>query len=142
MWAGVNTLDMWQLIRLILIGKDASWGISGGEGLPAFLMTFGLPATVAFYGGLLTISRRLWEDRRTRIMALGVVSVTIAFAVDTTYFYPPNVMNVYIISTLAWTLTRTRTGTRRGAGVQAHSVSTADERTTVGRRERTRRVTV
>ena len=99
-WAGIYDLNGWQLARLILIGQDPSWGL-GGEGLPAFFVTFGLPATIGFYSGLVVLARRLWQERLTRPVALGVLCVVFAFTVDTTYFYPPNLMNVYLIAIIA-----------------------------------------
>lgn len=100
MWLGVQSLSGWQLIRLILVGQSPSWGL-GGEGLPEFLVTFGLPATLAFYVGLMTVAGRLWQNTAVRPVALGVLCVVFAFTVDMTFFYPPNVMNVYLIAMLA-----------------------------------------
>lgn len=109
MWSGIQRLGGLQLIRLILIGQNPSWGL-GGEGLPAFFVALGLPATVAFYGGLLLIARRLWKKNLSRPVALGVLCVVFAFIVDQSFFYPPNLMNVYLISMLAlrlaWTEVR------------------------------------
>lgn len=102
-WSGIQDLSDWQLIRLILIGQNPSWRL-GGEGLPEFFVTFGLPATFAFYGGLLVLARRLWQNPLSRSVALGVLCVVFAFVVDQSYFYPPNVMNVYLIATLAFRL--------------------------------------
>lgn len=97
---GVDALSGRQLLRLLLIGQSPSWGL-GGEGLPAFFTAFGLPATLAFYGGLLVVARRLWESPTTRSVAWGVLCVVFAFTVDTSFFYPPNLMNVFLISALA-----------------------------------------
>lgn len=56
---------------------------------------------MAFYGGLLVVAWHLWHERLVRPVAVGLVCVTIAFIVDQSYFYPPNVMNVYLVAVLA-----------------------------------------
>lgn len=100
MWSGISALSGWEITRLLLIGKNPSWGL-GGEGLPAFFTTFGLLATVAFYVGIVLVARHLWTCPETRPVSIAVLCTVFAFAVDTSYFYPPNLMILFIISGLA-----------------------------------------
>ncbi|MEE8702842.1 hypothetical protein [Bifidobacterium crudilactis] len=102
----MHSLDLPQLLRLFTFGKDSSMQI-GGEGLPAFFFTFGIVATVLFYGGLVLVVYCCWNFRSGRPLALGLLCVVVAFCVDTTYFYPPNLMMFFIF---AMTVVRVRDG--------------------------------
>jgi hypothetical protein len=104
-WAGsfhrIQLFDGGQLLRLFLFGKDSSMEL-GGEGLPRFFFTFGLPATLLFYGGLLLVAYRCWCYGR-RTLSLGLLCIVFAFSVDTTYFFPPNLMMFFIFAMTAIT---------------------------------------
>lgn len=88
-------LDGHGLVRQFLFGKNpmASYG---GEGLPKFFVLFGLPCTVAFYVGLIFLITTCWKNQYTKTVALGILCATIAFCVDQSFLYPPNIMNVYL----------------------------------------------
>jgi hypothetical protein len=66
---------------------------------PSFFFTFGIAATVLFYGGLmLLVVYRCWNGRNGRPIALGLLCVVVAFCVDSAYFYPPNLMMFFIFA--------------------------------------------
>ncbi|MCH4158861.1 MAG: hypothetical protein LKF35_01900 [Bifidobacterium minimum] len=102
---GIAGLSTPQLVRLIFFGQGASYDL-GGEGLPTFFTTFGLFGTVAFYGMLIMAIVYLWRNVRTRTVALGVFCVFFAFLVDSSFYYPPNVMMVFIIVGIAFSNVR------------------------------------
>jgi hypothetical protein len=97
----IQLFDGGQLLRLFLFGKDSSMELVG-EGLPRFFFTFGLPATLLFYGGLLLVAYRCWCYGR-RTLSLGLLCIVFAFSVDTTYFFPPNLMMFFIFAMTATT---------------------------------------
>lgn len=91
----VTQMNGMQLIRQFMFGAEPT-ATFGGEGLPQFFVVFGLPCTIAFYVGLVSLTIRCWKNKHTRTIALGILCVTIAFCVDQSFFYPPCVMNVYL----------------------------------------------
>lgn len=96
MWLSITQLDGGKLLRLMFFGQGTNYGL-GGEGLPTFFATFGFFSTVAFYGMLVAAMIYLWKDERTKTVALGVFCSFFAFCVDSSFYYPPNVMMVFII---------------------------------------------
>jgi hypothetical protein len=102
---GIANLSTSQLVRLIFFGQGAGYDL-GGEGLPTFFTAFGLFGTVAFYGMLVMAIVYLWRNIRTRTVALGVFCVFFAFLVDSSFYYPPNVMMVFIIVGIAFSSVR------------------------------------
>ena len=86
-----------ELLRQILIGQDPNVAI-GGEGLPKYFCIFGLISTVAFFCGIISIIRMCWRSYNGRILAIGILCVFIAFCVDQSFLYPPNVMNIALFA--------------------------------------------
>lgn len=103
MAAGIANLNGTQLLRLTFFGQGA-YGL-GGEGLPTFFTTFGFFSTVAFYGMLIAAMVYLWKDVRTRAVTLGVFCTFFTFCIDSSFYYPPNVMLVFIMIGMAFSTT-------------------------------------
>lgn len=107
-WQGiidaVTQMDLPALIRQFFFGKNPT-ATFGGEGLPNFFALFGLLCTLAFYIGLTVLVIICWKNQHTKTIALGILCVIIAFCVDSTYLYPPCVMNVYLFFAAAQKLT-------------------------------------
>lgn len=93
---GLASMGGLELFRLLLVGQQASMGL-GGEGLPEFFVTMGLPSTVAFYGMIVVAVVHFWRRQNTRPVAYGLVCVAIAFCIDQSFYYPPNVMEVFMV---------------------------------------------
>lgn len=85
------------LCRQMLLGQNPHTDI-GGEGLPKFFCIFGLISTCAFFGGLVAIVHACWKRVDGRIMSMGILCVLIAFCVDQSFLYPPNVMNIALFA--------------------------------------------
>ena len=102
---GIANLSTPQLLRLIFFGQGANYDL-GGEGLPTFFTTFGLFGTITFYGMFIMAIVYLWQNTRTRTVALGVFCAFFAFLVDSSFYYPPNVMMVFIIVGIAFSSVR------------------------------------
>lgn len=94
-----------QLIRLVLLGQG-NYGLIG-EGLPTFFATFGLMSTVAFYGMPIASIVYLWKNHTTRTVAYGVFCALFAFTVDSSFYYPPNVMILFMVISIAFVYART-----------------------------------
>ena len=109
-WQGifdaVTQMDGFSLIRQLLFGKNPTASF-GGEGLPHFFTVFGLPCTIAFYAGLVLLIIECWKNQYTKNIAFGILCVTIAFCVDQSFLYPPNIMNIYLFYGAAQKLTNT-----------------------------------
>ncbi|MEE8737771.1 MAG: hypothetical protein SOI66_02535 [Bifidobacterium sp.] len=100
MWQTITQLNNWQLLRLTFFGQGADYGL-GGEGLPTFFATFGLFSTLAFYSMLVAAIVHLWRNERTRTVALGVFCTFFAFCIDSSFYYPPNVMMTFMVIGIA-----------------------------------------
>jgi hypothetical protein len=104
---GIVHLNGAQLLRLAFFGQGAGYNL-GGEGMPTFFVTFGLFGTVAFYGMLIAAIIYLWKDLQTRTVALGVFCAFFAFCVDSSFYYPPNVMMVFVVVGIAFSATKSK----------------------------------
>lgn len=93
--SGIRELNGFQLLRLFIVGQG-NYGL-GGEGLPTFFVTFGLFGTIAFFGMLIASIIYLWREQKSRTVALGVFCALFAFCVDSSFYYPPNVMLVFMM---------------------------------------------
>lgn len=90
----VAQMDGGELFRQLLLGGNPTKNV--GEGLPYFFAVFGLPCTLAFFIGLVSLVAICWRGKNTRTIALGILCVAIAFCIDSSYMYPPCIMNVYL----------------------------------------------
>lgn len=93
----ISEMNGSELLRQILIGQDPNVAI-GGEGLPKYFCIFGLISTVAFFGGIISVIRMCWHSYNGRTVAVGILCVFIAFCVDQSFLYPPNVMNIALFA--------------------------------------------
>lgn len=93
----ISQMGTLPLLRLFFFGKSASMNI-GGEGLPEFFFNFGIIGTIAFYIGLLCVVRYCWKLAYGRTIAMGILCVTVAFCMDRTYHFPPNLMMVFLFA--------------------------------------------
>lgn len=80
-----------ELLRLLFFGRSNTMEIAG-EGLPEFFFNFGLVGVCAFYGGMLLIVRHCWKLSCGRTIAMGLLCIVMAFCVDRTFDFPPNLM--------------------------------------------------
>ena len=101
----VAQMDGGELFRQLLLGGNPTKNV--GEGLPYFFAVFGLPCTLAFFIGLVSLVAICWRGKNTRTIALGILCVAIAFCVDSSYMYPPCIMNVYLFYAAAQKLEKT-----------------------------------
>lgn len=90
----VKQMDGVELLQQFLFGGNPTKNV--GEGLPYFFAVFGLPCTLAFFIGLTSLVIICWREKNTKTIALGILCVTIAFCIDSSYMYPPCIMNVYL----------------------------------------------
>ncbi|NMM95241.1 O-antigen ligase family protein [Bifidobacterium oedipodis] len=102
-FSSISNMDTITLIRQFLLGKNPQADFRG-EGLPDFFATFGLPCTIAFYSGLILLIIHCWKSKYGKTTALGILSVSIAFCFDQSYYYPPDIMNVYLFAAAVYLL--------------------------------------
>ncbi|QKN23689.1 MULTISPECIES: O-antigen ligase [Caproicibacterium] len=101
-WAAINetikNYDTPTFLRFLAIGKPALQE-GGGEGLPEFLIHFGLIATVAFFASFITLLVACWK--KARPMSFGILCVIMMYCVDQAYYYPPTLMLCFMFTMLS-----------------------------------------
>ena len=100
MWQNILLLGPLQILRLVLLGQESTYGLSG-EGLPEFFATFGAIGTVAFYGMIVAGAVYCLRNKQIQPIAFGLLCAGVAFSVDQSYYYPPTVMEVFMILGIA-----------------------------------------
>lgn len=106
----VSHYDAGHFLRFLLIGEQRGLP-GGGEGLFEFLFHFGAPATIGLYGCLLAGILNCWK--RARPVAYGLICIFLAFCVDQSYYYPPSLMNYFIVTMLALRVPEANTGQQK-----------------------------
>jgi hypothetical protein len=91
----IQQLDFPQTLRFFTFGADPQQ-LSGGEGLPEFVRTFGVLGGLLFYGLLLSTATSAWRTPHTRPSALVFICVIVAFCVDSSFYYFPNVLLYFL----------------------------------------------
>ena len=104
---GVSSLDLPNLLRVFFFGQSASMQL-GGEGMPEFLITLGVPSAFAFYGMIVLAIFYFWRKKGFRSISYGLICVFAAFSLDQSFYYPPNVMETFMCIGIAMSYMRSR----------------------------------
>lgn len=93
-WEYYKNLSVGNLLEVVATGNAKT----GGEGIPQLFVQCGLFATISFIALFISVIVSLWRNKDLRPLSLGVLCVLLAFFVDSSFDFPPNVMNVFLFS--------------------------------------------
>lgn len=95
----IGSLRGTELLEFIVFGTPN--GSFNGEGIIALLVEYGPLVTFSFFYLLLRMWIHVWRREGEHLFSYSLLAVTFAFLIDQSFYYPPSVMNYFMMAGIA-----------------------------------------
>lgn len=95
----IGSLNGSQALQFFVFGTPN--GQFNGEGIIALLVEYGPVVTFSLFYLLFRFWGRVWQREKLHLFSFSMLAVIFAFCIDQSFYYPPSLMNYFLISEIA-----------------------------------------